>query len=717
MRLLAWGLVGSFLIASASLFADDAAELKKADLPVDPKDLTAFFQKRLSEKGRKPMSPQVVSAAVRSLAVSKDPDRFKALWNYAVTGADVVEQEEICATLSLLDRRQTEPRFLLAQLSSADPASVELAAYAVARYFEPRYRSDALRVSRSGAATGLMGPQFLKEIREAQAPAKDILIKAGVAQADDFQPERLEKAPTLPGMEYLKRRTPSPLETTAIKAAIGKLGDADFREREKATTQLCMAGEPAIPFLRSFENADDAEVRLRARRCLNEIDRRQIPDGTLAALRVIAWNASPVNSDAALRQLLDYAPFVESKDVEDVLLSAVAYLCIRTGGVPALVDEAQNSELPSRRALAVWVRGKIDEYAAKTCPGCDDAHPSVRLRAAQGLVLNESRDGVDRLIRLIPTIEPRYHADIENVLIPLAGDGAPNLRLANASAAQLVKARDAWLTWYAKHGATTDISSLRRDQPFEGLITICENEVGVPKAGGGSRVWQRGRDGKERWSIGNFQGATCCDVLRNGNVLVGEPRTRRIVERDPKGTDVWQFPINGQPIKVQRLASGNTFVATNNQFFEITPDKNTVNSHTLPPGTFMYSVDRTSDGRIVCMTSRGSIVEYDVKTGAEIRSIPFQAATTGMTAVHAYAKDRYLVAIPNQNNGLVMEIDGLGKTLWQANFKGAFRAIKLPSGNVVVASYSDRKFAEIDRDGRIVWESACAGQPTGLAAR
>lgn len=717
MRFLAWACVVAGAVALSSVRADDAADLKKADLPADPKGLVEYFQKRSLEKGRKPLGSGVIAAAVRTLAASKEPERFKAPWSYAVATTDLAEREEICAAIADDDRRHAAPRFLLETLASDQAVSAELAAYAVARYFEPKYRDDAMRASRHGAARGLLGPYFLESLREAQTPAKETLVKNGIAREEDFRQESLAKAMILPGMDYLKRRTPTPLETTGIKAAIAKLGDADFREREKAATQLCAAGEPAIPFLRAIENDDDAEVRLRARRCLKEIDRRQIPDGTLAAIRVIAWNASPTNSENALRQLLDYAPYIEAKEVEELLLPAVAFICIRNGGVPAAIEAACRSELPAQRAIGLWVRGKIDELAANECLGCDDANPLVRMRAAQGLVFAEVRDGVDRLIRAIPEVDPSHLAEIEDMLVALAGDGAPNLPFVNATIADRVKAKDVWLKWSAKKGSALDLASLRREQPFEGIITICENEIGVPGKNGGSRVWQRGRDGRERWTIGNFQGAGSFDLLRNGNVIVGETRTRRVVERDAKGNDLWDYRVNGQPIRVKRLPNGNTFIATNNQLLEISPDKNVVLSHNLPPGLFIYSADRTADGRVVCMTSRGGIMEFDATTGAELRSIPLQGATAGMTAVHAYAKDRYLVAIPHQNNGQVIEVDEKGKILWQTPFKGAFRAQKLPTGNVVVSTYSDRKVAEIDRNGRIIWETTCNGQPTGISAR
>jgi len=717
MRLLTWSFVCLSAIAASSLFADDVDDLKKSDLPVDPKGLHEFFQRRSSEKSHTPLLPQGIGAAVRVLAASKNPDGLKALWACAVSESDLVERDEFCSALAADERRHAEPRLLLTELTSTNPAHAELAAYAVARYFEPRYRDDAIRASRAGAARGLLGPQFMKELREAQPAAKETLIKNGVAKADDFRPDHLETRQTLPGMEYLKRRIPTPLETAGIKTAVAKLGEADFKDREKATAQLCAAGEPAIPFLRELEYADDPEVRLRVRSCLKEIERQKIPDGTLAALRVIAWNASAASCNNALRHLLDYAPFVESKEVEDMLLPTIALICIRMGGVPAMLDDAARSNVPEQRAIAFWVRGKIDELVKGECPGCEDASPVVRLRSAQGLVFAEARQGVERLIRVLPEIEQRYLPEIDDVLSTLAGDAAPKGAIANSEPANRMKVRDAWLTWFAKTGASLDLASLRREKAYEGIITICENEVGIAK-NGGSRVWQRGRDGRERWSVGNFQGAMSCDLLRNGNVLVAEPRKRRIVERNPSGVDVWEYQVTGgQVIKVKRLPNGNTFIATNNQFLEISSDKNIVHSHTLPAGTFMFSADRTDDGRVVCMSSRGAIIEYSADTENELRTIPFPAAMTGLATIHAFAKDRFLIALPNTNNGQVIEVDATGKTVWQANFKGAFRAIKLPTGNVVVGSHTDRRIAEIDRDGRIVWETKCQGQPTALLAR
>lgn len=693
-------------------FADDAAEMKSAGLPVDAKELMRHFQKRTTEKGGKVLSPAAIAAAGRILARHDDPDRFTSFWANAVVSKDVAEKEEIVAVIAEHDRRATGRRFLPAMMSSSDAAHASLATYAVARYFEPSYRADAIAANAEAAVRGLLGPDFVDGLRESQAASRETLIQNGVAEADEFKPARLAKAPLLPGMEYLKNRTPTVLQANAMRQAVAELGDADFRVREKAVAQLCSAGEPAIPFLRAVENSDDAEVRLRARLCLKEIDRRQIPDGTLAAIRVIAWNASEANIEPAMRQLIDYAPVVESQEVEDLLLKAIAFLTVRAGGIDALMEAADGADAPASRGSIHWVRGKIGELPVGECLGCDDPSPLVRLRGAQGMVAAEVRDGVDRLIRLIPNVEPNYLREIEDSLLAIGGESAPTVSLTTANRA---KARDAWSKWFAKNGGRIDLASLRREQPYQGIVTIGENGLFVNKKLQSSKVWQRGRDGSVRWTIDNFQGVSACDLLRNGNVVVGEQRVRRVVERDPGGADRWQHPVVGNVTKIKRLANGNTFIATTNQFLEVASDQRVVASHSLQ-GTYVYAADLTDDGKIAAITSHGQLVEFDAATGAASRTIPVKFQLSGLIGLHAYAKNRYLVALPYINQGQVVEYDDKGNVLWKKDFKGVHRVLKLPTGNVLVASSQDRRVAELDREGRIVWEHKCDGVPMSLHA-
>jgi len=73
----------------------------------------------------------------------------------------------------------------------------------------------------------------------------------------------------------------------------------------------------------------------------------------------------------------------------------------------------------------------------------------------------------------------------------------------------------------------------------------------------------------------------------------------------------------------------------------------------------------------------------------------------------------------NINNGTVREVDDTGKIHWEVkNIQGVFRAIRLPNGNTLTCSMTNRKVLEIDRNGvRVGWDILCDGRPWNVHYR
>lgn len=688
--------------------ADDLDLLKQANIPTGDAELVRFFTTRAAEKDRKPIAPEALSAAVRRVMKSTQADRREAVWAYALAAPEESTREDILSALAAEDRATTNPRFLLAALGN--PNGAELAAYGIARYYEPKFRAKALAAARNEAIRGLIGVQDLTELKDALKASQEILKKNGIATDDDFKPESKKT----PGLEFLRKQILSDADVKTIEALIVELGDGDFRKRDKASTKLSTFSDSALPLLRRAEKSDDAEVRRRAQLCAEEIEARSHPDIVLAAIRVLASNATPAQGAEVLATFLDVAPFIDRRDIEDQLLVATALVSARSD---LALTKTLTESPPARRAVAAWAIGKVgaDEDVSALKPLLDDPSSLVRLRAAQGMVALEQPAGVAGLISSVPDANAYTLVEIEDVLQALAKDNAPKVSLLDP--ATRAKAKDAWQAWFQKSEKSLDLAVLRREAAYEGFLTICENAIGVNAMK--SKVWQRGRDGQVRWSIEGFTSPTAAHLLPNGRVLVAESGTRRVIERDAQGKDHWEFtvPNNTTPVAVQRLPNGNTFVATYNGFMEIAPDKTVVHNHAKAIGMIFYSADRTKDGKVVCTTSRGTIVEYDATTGNEVRTINFPQAVGGQNGIVGLGQGKYLLATPYVNGGQVREIDADGKTLWEKPFQGAFRAIKLPTGNVVVGSLTTRKVAELDREGRVVWEVTCQGRPWALQAR
>ena len=519
-------------------------------------------------------------------------------------------------------------------------------------------------------------------------------------------------------VEFFQKRTRSPEELARIQSWLGDLGNVDFRIREDATRQLSQQGPLVLPFLREYETNSDPEVLRRATLIHDRIRNGPGPELTIAAIRQFAESSTPPAE--ALAVLLAFAPFADNDMAADETYAALAACAIRMGGSQAALEplvQATRDSQPGRRAAAAWVLGILGagEQIAAVRNLRTDADPLVRLRTAQGLVAAGDRDSVGTLIEMLPTIGGTLSTSVEETLQTLAGDHVPTIATTDDSAAGRVKLRDAWKGWWTKNRETVDMSLLRRGLAYQGLITICEYDGGIPGRGTG-RVWQRGRDGRTRWALEGFRGAMYAQALPGNRVLVAENMANMVVEKDQQNVTVWEYQTPTNPIACQRLPNGNTFIATYNQVMEITPDRKQVFLTNVAPGFHLFSAERTRDGKIVCMTAQGDLLELEGSTGKEIRR--FRAVQAGgWCSAQALPNGRYLIATMSINGGQVCEVDDKGAKHWSANYAGAFRAYRLPTGNTVVVSMSTRKVAELDREGHIRWETTCTGRPWSVQVR
>ena len=80
-----------------------------------------------------------------------------------------------------------------------------------------------------------------------------------------------------------------------------------------------------------------------------------------------------------------------------------------------------------------------------------------------------------------------------------------------------------------------------------------------------------------------------------------------------------EFRVPGNPIACQRLPNGNTFIATYNELKEVDTQGKTVYTHSRGPAFYLFSAQKTRNGRIVCMTAQGTILDIDPRTGKEVR--------------------------------------------------------------------------------------------------
>jgi hypothetical protein len=307
------------------------------------------------------------------------------------------------------------------------------------------------------------------------------------------------------------------------------------------------------------------------------------------------------------------------------------------------------------------------------------------------------------LIDLLAEVPADQAWKVEETLARLAGEHAPPAGGSDREA--MAKAVRAWKAWWKSRGASVDLAAASAEKSYLGRITISEfDHINGRPVG---RVWECGLDGKQRWEVRNLNSPLDAQVLPSGRLLVAENNNGRIVEIDKSGTVHWSVATTGNPVACQRMPNGNTFYATYNQIAEVTPAKDPVYRLAQGPAFYVFSATRLRNGHVLFMTAQGEVTETDIVSGDRIRSVNLGAS--GWCGVELLPNGRLLVA--QLSRGVVREVDWTGKTWWERQYQGAFRATRLPNGHTLVVSMTQRKVAEFDRAGNIVREIPCECRP------
>src|SRR5208337_5101772 len=187
--------------------------------------------------------------------------------------------------------------------------------------------------------------------------------------------------------------------------------------------------------------------------------------------------------------------------------------------------------------------------------------------------------------------------------------------------------------------------------------------------------------------------------------LVAEHNGGRVTERTREGKIVWEQRVNGSPVSCQRLANGNTFIATYNEIFEVTREGKTVYTYQKPRN--LFSAQKLASGNILYVQNNRQIAEMDV-AGKEIRTVP-AGDTSSWASVELLDNAHYLVALYGASR--VVEIDSAGKKLFEWTVQQPTFATRLNNGHTLATDTQNRRVVEFDRSGKEVWAQATAGRP------
>jgi HEAT repeat protein len=496
-------------------------------------------------------------------------------------------------------------------------------------------------------------------------------------------------------VDEFRARTLDPSEKAKVAELIKKLGDANYRTRERATNDLVTMGAKVLADLRVAAKDSDGERARRADDCINKInssEAKRVPVGTgrLTALR---------RPDGATEAMLGYLPFADDDDgmIAEVK-SALTTLALDPNGKPdtALVA-ALSDAAPARRAAAAEALAKGGGLSVRSAVKqvLTDKDLLVRQSGAAALAMAGERDAVPVLIDLLAELQPAQIWQAQDILHQLAGDKAPTGVLGEKTD-ERKKYREQWLEWWKSNGMSVDLAKLTTAPGYLGYTVIVE--VGNNSVG---RVIEVGRDGKIRWSVGNLKYPVDAVVLPGERVLVTEWDGNRVAEWDFRGNLIWKKDgFNGRATNAQRLPNGNTFICTTNELMEV--DRNGKAVYHINVGQGLTAGYRATNGEIVCLRNDGNVVRYDT-AGKELKTFPSNRDTSWTSGIDLARNGNVLVTQPSPNQK-VTEYTPDGKVVREWSAQNVTTATKMTNGNILAASHSDHKVIELDPNGKKVWE-------------
>jgi len=213
-------------------------------------------------------------------------------------------------------------------------------------------------------------------------------------------------------------------------------------------------------------------------------------------------------------------------------------------------------------------------------------------------------------------------------------------------------------------------------------------------------------------------------------VLAADRGTGKVAIIDPHGEVTWEFANKHDCHDIQMLPNGNILVHTSpTKVVEINSKKEIVWSHESKPvegsklRVEVHAFQRLPDGNTMIAESGNTrIIEVNPK-GEIVKTVPLTVtkrdAHRDTRMVRKLKTGNYLVC--HEGEGLVREYDGDGKTVWQYKLDlnnrprsgghgveghgtEVFGAVRLESGNTLIAGGNNNRVIEVNPKGEVVWQ-------------
>lgn len=499
-------------------------------------------------------------------------------------------------------------------------------------------------------------------------------------------------------LDVFRRCTVSQAERKRLEGLVRQLGSDSYDERGRATRDLVAAGRRALPLLRAALASPDAEVRRRARWCLRDVEAKPEAELVLAAAALLARRRPA----GAAQTLLAYLPDAEDEGIVAELLGAVRAVGWRGGKLEPALQGAVKARMPLQRAAAAYALGRSAraEERDRAVPLLADVDDRVRWRAAEALVVGRDRRGVPALLALLENGSLERAAEAEDLLGRIAGEKAPPEALSD-DAGQRRRCRQAWEKWWREQGEKQGLAGLALQGRVLGIRMVAAHG----RVRGGGRVWEYGPGHRTLREV-QVDGPLDLRVLSGGRLLIAEYDGRRVTERDRSGKVVWEHPLKGGPLEVQKLPSGNVLIVTNYEIVEVNRSHKVTATHIRDAGGNLFSGQVLPGGNLLYGLYTGVVIEQD-PGGKQVRRFEIERPV-GLANIVALPGGRYL--IPYARGNRVVEVDGTGRVRREVSVASPTCVAPLPGGNLLVGSHILNSVREVDRKGNVLWGQKAPGQ-------
>jgi hypothetical protein len=519
-------------------------------------------------------------------------------------------------------------------------------------------------------------------------------------------------------LDYLRKRTRPETDSKETTALIAQLGDDDFEVREKAYDRLFVLGASVLGGIKKAAKNQDAEVSRRADQLRQRIEAKAEAALQAAVARLIAALKPAGAADVLLR----FVPFAADQQATDEVCKALAAVAVVSGKLEPCVAQALVDSVPLKRAAAAeaCARSRVLDLLPRVRKLLADPEPGVRLRVALALVPYKEKQVLSVLVDVLGRLGPEEVWPAEEVLARLAGEDSPAVALGTTDQTRRA-CQTAWQAWLDTH-QSLDLAKLEAPRPLIGYTLVVQQNnnrvIGNRRPITGEVLeLDAGKPPKTRWHFEIPAYAVDAQIVQaeeGERVLIAEYQTGTISERDFKGEVKWQKLVTGNPIGVQRLASGNTFVAMPNRLVEL--DRSGREVFVLKQADHDIARARKfRNGDVAVLTKAGVFRRLEGRTRKELKSFNVGQVPIAFGSIDVLAGGGVLV--PDFQHNRVIEFDADGKQVKVLNVEQPNAVSRVPNGHTLVTSQHTRRVIEFDSDGREVWSHAVEGIPFNAKRR